>query len=151
MVYHGYGVFQKFLQTYGTFLPLVHLIYREENLVRGDKIMKKVFVVLIVTVLLMSFAGCRSRHTPENPAEKEQIKVVHIDSEPQGATVFIDNMAPIITPADVKLSIGWHYIKFRKDGYEEKIISEEIKEDTSSVSVVLVKPLSEGESLLFAT
>lgn len=100
--------------------------------------MKKIFVVLIVTVFLMSFAGCRAGHTPESPAEKEQTKIVHIDSEPQGATAYIDNMAPVTTPADVKLSIGWHYIKFRKIGYIDVVMKDaEVKEDTSKIFVIL--------------
>jgi hypothetical protein len=106
--------------------------------VRGDEVVKKIFVVLIVAMILMSFTGCRARHARENSTKKEQTKVVHIDSEPQGATVFIDNMAPVTTLADVKLSVGWHYIKFRKDGYLDVVMKgAEVKKDTSKIFATL--------------
>ena len=113
--------------------------------------MKKVFIGLILIALLMSFAGCRNGQTsitPSSPISQKQTKIVHIDSDPQGATVFIDNNPPIKTPADVELTLGAHCITFRKEGYENFTLEDgEVKEDTTIISVTL-KPLPAAEEIV---
>jgi len=105
--------------------------------------MKKVLVMFLVFLLLISFTGCgvkQSENSPSNQTSQREVKVVRIDSDPKGATVYIDNNEPITTPADVKLSLGWHYIHFAKNGYEDYIMKNvEIKEDTTTISVTLKK------------
>ena len=105
--------------------------------------MKKVLILLIVFSLFISLSGCgvkQSGKSPTNQTSQREVKVVHIDSDPEGATVYIDNNEPITTPADVKLTLGWHYIRFTKGGYEDYIMKNiEIKEDTMTISAKLEK------------
>jgi len=100
-------------------------------------------VVILLSLLVMVFTSCgvkQSGNSPSNPASQEQAKVVRIESDPEGAAVYIDNNEPITTPADVKLSLGWHYIHFTKNGYEDYIMKNaEVKENTTTISVTLKK------------
>lgn len=100
--------------------------------------MKKILVAMLVT--LVFFTGCNVSKDQNGGTNvsKPQTKVVHIDSEPQGATVYIDNMEPITTPADVELTIGMHYVKFTRAGYlDVEMKDAEVKEDTSKISATL--------------
>ena len=115
--------------------------------------MKKVLVVFLVFLLLISFTGCgvkQSEPTPSNPIPQKLVKVIRIESEPEGATVYIDNNEPITTPANVELSPGWHYIDFAKNGYEDYIMKNaEAKEDTTIISATLKKIPSSEEMFVF--
>ncbi len=110
--------------------------------------MKKIFAVLIMVVLLMSLSGCGAKQTsvtPSNPNPQPQTKIIKIDSDPQGATVYIDNNPPVTTPADVKLAVGWHYVEFRKDGYQSYVIKDfEVKEGATVIKAKLEKVPSGG-------
>jgi len=76
----------------------------------------------------MSFSGCK----------KEQAKVVKIDSDPQGAIVFIDNDDPVETPVEYKLTFGSHYMTFRKAGYYDVVKKDvEVNKDTTLISATL--------------
>ncbi len=80
---------------------------------KGGDFTKKIFLVLILIALLMSFTGCRKEQTsitPSSPISQKQTKIVHIDSDPQGATVFIDDKFVVMTPSDVELTLGQHFI-----------------------------------------
>jgi len=110
--------------------------------------MKKFTFMLIAFALLIGFSGCGVKQAGITP--QEQIKVVRIESEPEGATVYIDNNEPITTPAYVELSLGWHYIHFTKNGYEDYIIKNaEVKEDTKIISATLKKISSADEMFMF--
>ncbi len=114
--------------------------------------MRKVLVVLIICVLFISIAGCGGGQAAQNNTNVTKEVIVKIDSNPQGANVYIDKNEPVVTPAEVKLTIGTHYIIFRKAGYndvEQKDV--EINEDTTVINVTLTKALTEEESELFAT
>ena len=113
--------------------------------------MRKVLAALITCVLFISIVGC-SKQTAQNSTPPAKEVIVKIDSNPQGANVYIDKNVPVVTPAEVKLTIGTHYIIFRKTGYndlEQKDV--EINEDTTVINVTLTKALTEEESELFAT
>ncbi len=113
--------------------------------------MKKIIIVVILFVFLASLTGCgvnRTGTTSSNPISQVQTKVVHFDSNPEGATVFIDNNPPIKTPADVELTLGAHCITFRKEGYENFTLEDgEVKEDTTTISATL-KPLPTAEEIV---
>ncbi|MFU2158290.1 VPS10 domain-containing protein [Caldisericum sp. AR60] len=112
---------------------------------------KKILVVIIVALVFFTGCGVSQNRNSGTNLSNPQTKLVHIDSEPEGATVYIDNMEPITTPVDVELTIGTHYIKFRKAGYlDVEMKDAEVKDNTDTVSVVLEKPLSKEEGLLFA-
>jgi photosystem II stability/assembly factor-like uncharacterized protein len=100
-------------------------------------------VVILLSLLVVVFTSCgikQSENSPTNQTSQREVKVVHIDSDPEGATVYIDNNEPITTPAVVKLSLGWHYIHFAKNGYEDYIMKNvEVREDTTTISVTLKK------------
>jgi len=108
---------------------------------------RKVLTFAVLFTLLISVAGCNFKQAeinPSNSGAQIQTKFVHIDSDPQGAMVYIDNNAPITTPTDIELTPGWHYINFKKDGYEDYIIKNaEVKEDTTIISVTLKKSIAE--------
>jgi hypothetical protein len=105
--------------------------------------MKKLIIMLIAFSLLIALAGCggsKTGTTPSNPTSQEQVKVVHIDSDPEGATVFVDENYVVRTPADVKLTIGKHNIIFNEDGYQSYTLENaEVKKDTNEIKVVLKK------------
>ncbi|MGB9694129.1 MAG: VPS10 domain-containing protein [Fervidobacterium sp.] len=89
---------------------------------------------------MIFFTGCNVSKNQSSGINlsKPQTKLVHVDSEPQGATVYIDNMEPITTPADVELTIGTHYVKFTRPGYlDVEMKDAEVKEDTSTISATL--------------
>ena len=114
--------------------------------------MKKVLAALIICMLFISIAGCGGEQAAQNNTNVTKEVTVKIDSNPQGANVFIDKNEPVVTPAEVKLTLGRHYIIFRKAGYndvEQKDV--EINEDTTVINVTLTKALTEEESELFAT
>lgn len=102
-------------------------------------------------MLFISFSGCRKEQTsitPSNSISNGQTKTVKIDSDPQDATIFIDNNPPIKTPADVELTLGAHCINFRKEGYENFVMGdEEVKEDTAIIFATL-KPLPSAEEIV---
>jgi len=120
---------------------------------KGGNFMKKIIIIVFLFVLLASFTGCGVKDTntsPSNPVQVKQTKIVKIDSNPQGATVFIDNNNPITTPAEVEFSIGIHFITFRKEGYEGFVQKDfEVKEDTTSINVTLKKLPTTEEILKF--
>ena len=94
-------------------------------------------VVLILIAFLMSFSSCK----------KEQVKVVKIDSDPQGAIVFIDNDDPVETPVEYKFTFGTHFITFRKEGYYDFVKKDvEVNEDTTSISATL-EPMPTAEEI----
>jgi len=116
--------------------------------------MKKILAFAVLILLLIGFVGCRKKTVLNNHniGPVMQMRIVKIDSDPQGAMVYIDNNAPITTPADIELTLGWHYIDFKKDGYEDYIIKNaEVKEDTTIISVTLVKLPSAEEMAEFST
>ena len=85
----------------------------------------------------MSFTGCNN----------EQAKIVKIDSDPQGATVFIDDDAPVETPVEYKFTFGTHFITFRKEGYYDVVKKDvEVNEDTTSISATL-EPMPTAEEI----
>jgi photosystem II stability/assembly factor-like uncharacterized protein len=113
--------------------------------------MRKVLAALIICTLFISIAGC-GKQTTQNSTPPAKEVIVKIDSNPQGASVYIDKNEPVVTPVEVKLAIGKHYIIFRKAGYndvEQKDV--EINEDTTVINVTLTKALTKEESELFAT
>ncbi len=105
--------------------------------------MKKVLFTLVILLLFIVFTGCGGSQTgitPSNPIPQEQTKIVHIDSDPEGATVFVDENYVVRTPADVKLTIGKHNIIFNKDGYQSYTLENtEVNKDTNEIKVVLKK------------
>lgn len=108
--------------------------------------MKKVLVLIIIFSISISFIGCKARQGKENNAtNQDKRKIVLIDSEPQGATVYIDNNLQVITPIDIELTLGLHRFLFRKDGYFDIIKDIEIKEDTTKISITLKKLPSEKD------
>ncbi len=114
--------------------------------------MKKVIAVLIVCALFVGFAGCEREPTSQNGTAEPKEQVVKIDSDPQGANVFIDNNEPVGTPVEVKLTLGTHYMTFRKAGYYDVVKKDvEVNENTTFISVTLKKLLTEEESELFST
>ena len=77
-------------------------------------------VVILLSLLVMVFTSCgikQSENSPSNPASQEQLKVVHIDSDPEGADVNIDDNYSGKTPLTVKIAIGKHNFAFYKEGY----------------------------------
>ena len=98
-------------------------------------------IIILLSLLAMVFTSCgikQSENSPSNQTSQKELKVVRIESDPEGATVYIDNNEPITTPADEKLSLGWHYIHFTKNGYQDYIMKNiEIKDDTTTISVML--------------
>jgi len=81
--------------------------------------MKKVLAALIICMLFISIAGCGGEQAAQNNTNVTKEVTVKIDSNPQGANVFIDKNEPVVTPAEVKLTLGRHYIIFRKAGYND--------------------------------
>lgn len=77
----------------------------------------------------MSFAGCN----------QEQAKIVKIDSDPQGAIVFIDNEESNKTPFECLLTFGPHTLTIKKEGYLEGGKSIIVKENSSDIIVNLEK------------
>lgn len=112
--------------------------------------MKKVIVAVILVVVFISFAGCGVKQTgttASNPVPQEQTKLVHIDSDPEGATVFVDDNYVVRTPALIKLTIGKHNILFKKGGYLNYTVEDaEVREDTTEIKAVLRK--SDDESII---
>jgi hypothetical protein len=108
----------------------------EKSEVKGGT-MKKVLVVLTLLVVAINFTGC-GRQTETAP--QGDTKIVHIDSDPEGATVFVDENYVVRTPADVKLTIGKHNIIFNEDGYQSYTLENtEVNKDTNEIKVVLKK------------
>jgi hypothetical protein len=99
--------------------------------------------MLIAFSLLIALAGCggsKTGTTPSNPTSQEQVKVVHIDSDPEDAIVNIDYNYAGETPLSVEVTIGNHDIAFYKDGYVTHLMENvEIKEDTKEIKVTLKK------------
>jgi len=114
---------------------------------------KKVLVALIVAVLFVS--GCSlpggNKTNPSNIENSAipKTKVVRIESNPGGAIVFVDNDPPVTTPADVELTLGWHFVEFRKNGYQNYVMKNvEVKEDTTEIKVSLEKTPSTKDVFL---
>ncbi len=111
-------------------------------------VLKKTVVFLLMVALVIGFSGCRSKQTnniPGNPTAQKQTKLVHIDSDPQGAIVFIDDNFVVRTPSDVELTMGKHSIIFNKDGYENCILNDaEVKKDTAEINIKLKKIVDEN-------
>ncbi len=85
----------------------------------------------------MSFTGCKNEQAK---IEREQAKIVKIDSDPQGATVFIDNDAPVETPVEYKFTFGTHFITFRKEGYYDFVKKDvTVDKDSKDIFVTLVE------------
>jgi len=105
--------------------------------------MKKVLITLIVLVTLIALTGCgvsKTGNSPGNPIPQERVKVVHINSDPEGANVNIDDNYSGKTPLTVKLTIGEHNFAFYKEGYVwHSMDNVEIKEDTNEIKVTLRK------------
>ena len=105
--------------------------------------MKKILLIAILAIFLMSFSGCGRKQkgiTPDDLNHQPQTKIVKIDSYPEGATVFIDDDHIVETPSDVKLALGKHNIVFEKDGYQGYILENAVvKKDTTEIKVVLKK------------
>ncbi|MGC8691259.1 MAG: PEGA domain-containing protein, partial [Caldisericum sp.] len=103
--------------------------------------MKKILFVVLVGLLFL--AGCNFKQTksnPSNPAPQAQTRAVHIDSDPEGATVYIDEDFVVRAPTDVKLTLAKHSIIFKKEGYQDYILkSVEVKEDTAEIKVKLIE------------
>lgn len=110
--------------------------------------MKRIFFTLILIALLISFVGCGGKQTsvtPITPVPKAQTKIVHIDSDPHGAKVFVDNKFAATTPADVKLALGKHSIIFSKYGYKDDILKNvEVKKDTTEIKGKLEKTVNQS-------
>jgi len=109
---------------------------------------KKIFVSLVLLLLLSSIAGCKVKQegttpnvtAPSNPSSQKPIKLVRIDSDPEGATVYIDKSDILITPGYVQIQAGQHTIQFSMDGYEDKTLDNiDIEEDTKVISANLRK------------
>ncbi len=105
--------------------------------------MKKILLIATLAIFLMSFAGCGRKQTgltPDDLSHQPQTKIVKIDSDPEGATVFIDDDPIVETPSDVKLTIGKHKFIFNKYGYQGYILENAVvKKDTTEIKVVLKK------------
>ena len=84
---------------------------------------KKIFVALVLLLLLSSLAGCKVNQegttpnvtSPSSPSSQKPIKLVHIDSDPEGATVYIDKSDVLITPGYAQIQAGQHTIQFSMD------------------------------------
>ena len=83
----------------------------------------------------MSFTGCNN----------EQAKIVKIDSDPQGAIVFIDNEESNKTPFECLLTFGPHTLTIKKEGYLEVEKGIIVKEDTNDISITLEKVSESAE------
>ena len=109
---------------------------------------KKILVVLVLLLLLSSLASCKVNQegttpnvtSPSSPSSQKPIKLVRIESDPEGATVYIDKSDILITPGYVKIQVGRHTIQFSMDGYEDKTLGNiDIEEDTKVISANLRK------------
>jgi hypothetical protein len=108
---------------------------------------KKILVALVLLLLLSSFAGCKVKQarttpgvtTPSNPSSQNAIKLLRIESEPEGATVYIDNNDIVITPGYIQIPTGQHTFHFSMEGYDNYTDNIEVKEDTTVVSAKLRK------------
>jgi hypothetical protein len=100
-------------------------------------------LIIILTLFAMIFTSCgikQTRITPSNPNAQRRTKVVHIDSDPEGAILNIDYNHVGETPLSVEVTIGNHDIAFYKDGYVTHLMENvEIKEDTKEIKVTLKK------------
>jgi len=100
-------------------------------------------VVILLSLLVMVFTSCgvkQSENSPGNQTSQREVKVVHIDSYPEGADVNIDNNYLGKTPLTVKITIGKHNFAFYKEGYVwHSMDNVEIKEDTNEIKVTLRK------------
>ena len=105
--------------------------------------MKKVLILLMVFSLLISLSGCgvkQSENSPTNQTSQREVKVVRIESDPEGATVYIDKSDVLITPGYVQIQAGQHTFQFSMDGYEDKTLDNiDIEEDTKVISANLRK------------
>jgi hypothetical protein len=104
---------------------------------------KKTVVFLLMVAFVIGFSGCGKKQTsitPINPNSQEQAKVVKIDSDPQGAIVFIDNGDESYkTPFECSLAIGPHTLIVKKEGYEEVNKGIIVKGDSRDFSITLYK------------
>ena len=83
--------------------------------------MRKVFWVLVVVILLVSFTGCKkSTSSIKKPQQK---KIVEISSDPEGATVFIDaKEIDGVTPLEHSLLPGEHRVDIKKETSDGKFL-----------------------------
>jgi hypothetical protein len=93
---------------------------------------KKIFVVLVLLMLFLSLAGCKTG------LPQEEMKVVKFDSVPQGADVFVDNQKIGETPIEYKLPIGTHNILIIKDGFEGYNETLNVTNDGKEESIIVV-------------
>jgi hypothetical protein len=104
--------------------------------------MKKIFLVVTVVVFLMSFAGCKREQigvTPSDSNHQPQTKIIKIDSDPEGAEVFVDYDKSYKTPLECSLAIGPHTLIIKKEDYQEVKKDIIVKKDLSDVFVTLDK------------
>jgi len=110
-------------------------------------------ILLLMLVVLVFLSGCgianKGNTSPSNTgstsSEAVKTKLVHIDSDPQEAVVFIDDKLTVMTPSDVELTLGQHFITFGKYGYQGCILEDaEVKEDTTEIKVKLEKIVDEN-------
>ncbi len=95
--------------------------------------MKKVFLVVTVVVFLMNFAGCN----------QEQTKIIKIDSDPQGALVYIDKEGIGKTPLEYSLTYGEHNISVSKIDFDVYETSIDVTKDKKEQSVMaILKPVA---------
>jgi len=108
---------------------------------------KKILVALVLLLLLSSLAGCKVNQegttpnlTSPNPSSQKPIKLIRIESDPEGATVYIDKSDVLITPGYAQIQAGKHTIQFSMEGYEDKTLDNiDIEEDTKVISANLRK------------
>lgn len=62
-----------------------------------------------------------------------------VDSNPQGATVYANNVVIGITPFTAQVDYGDYKITFKKDGYSDYYIDTSVNEDQKSISVLLTE------------
>ncbi len=124
---------------------------------KEDGFMKKILVAVVLLVFLASVAGCGTKQTqttPGNASENQsgssssnasntapsciRTKLIHVTSDPEGATVNIDgSLLSLVTPIDVELLPGHYTFAFGKMKHEGCTLNVNVKEDTEEVKATL--------------
>ena len=61
------------------------------------------------------------------------------DSNPQQATVYVDNSVIGVTPFTIQLEYGEYEVTFKKQGYSDYTMTTTVNEEQKSISVLLTE------------